>query len=144
MDNKIIDLLYRSFDNTLTPRERELLDSSLERSEELRHEQERIAAMRQVIAENNGGYFKPLFAERVMRRIQNLQNQPDPAYDLFESLVYMFRRVALVSVIAVIVLFSVQLLYKDNETSVINESISEMTLDDVLNEAFSTSLEDIL
>ncbi len=144
MDKKIIDLLYRSFDNTLTPRERELLDISLEQSEELRHEQERIAATRQVIAENSGGYFKPIFAERVMRRIQTLQKKPDPAYDLFEALVYMFRRVALVGVIAAIVLFSVQLLYKDNETSVINETISEMTLDDVLSSAFSPSLEDIL
>ncbi len=144
MDKKILDLLYRSFENTLTPQERELLDSSLEQSEELRQEQAGIAAARQMITVNSRMSFNPFFAERVMRRIQNLREKPDPAYDLFESLVYMFRRVAVACLIAVIILFSVQLFSKDNETSEINETISKMTLDDVLSSAFSPSLEDIL
>ncbi|MBN2411464.1 hypothetical protein JXQ31_07210 [candidate division KSB1 bacterium] len=144
MNKKILDLLYRSFENTLTPRQRELLDSTLERSEELRQEQARTTAARQIITENSRVSFKPFFTERVMRRIQDLQKKLDPAFTFFESFVYMFRRVAFVGVIAVIVLFSVQLFYKDNETSEINETISKMTLDDVLSSAFSPSLEDIL
>jgi len=144
MDKNLIDLLYKSFENTLTPQEKELLDSSLERSAELRLEKEQIAAMRQVIAVNGGGTFKSFFAERVMRRIHEIQKNPDMANDFFESLVYMFRRVALIGIIAVIVLFSVQLFDKDTVTHVTEQTISEMTLDDVLNEAFSTSLEDIL
>jgi len=144
MDKKILDLLYSSFDNTLTPREKEMLDSALEQSEELRREREKIAATRQIIAENSGETFKPFFAERVMRRLESLREKTDPALDLFESLVYMFRRVAFVGAVAAVILFSVQLLDTDHETNEINETVSEMTLDEVLNSAFSPSLEDIL
>ena len=42
MNKKVIDLLYRSFDGTLTPGEKKELNEALAKSQELREEKERI------------------------------------------------------------------------------------------------------
>lgn len=143
-DKNVLDLLYRSFDGDLTPGQKELLAKALEQSADLQTEQQRIAAMRRIVAEKGGGSFAPFFGTRVMRRINTIQTLPDRTTEFFDSMVHVFRQVALVGGIAVIVLFTVQLLHKDKEINLASETISEMTLDEVLGSAFSTSLEEVL
>jgi hypothetical protein len=139
-----VDLLYRSFDGELTPDQQELLIKALQESQELQRIQQRLSTIRRVVTENGNGHFEPFFVTRVMHRINTVQNMPDRASEFFESLSYVFRRVALIGGIAVIVLFSVQLFQKDSEINLASETVSEMTLDDVLGSAFSTTLEEAL
>ncbi len=143
-NKKISDILYRSFDGELSGKEHELLANALEHFADLRKEQQQITIMRRMIAEKGGGQFVPFFTTRVMQRINSIQAIPDRAAEFFDSLMYFFRRVALVGGIAVIVLFSIQLIQKDTRINLVSDTITEMTLDDVLGSAFSTSLEEVL
>ena len=144
IDNKVINLLYRSLDDKITAQEQEMLANALEQSAELRCEQQQITAMRRLIAEKGGDRFEPFFSARVMQRVNAIRKSPERAAELFESLAYVFRRVALVGGIAVIILFSIHFIQKDDHINLASETVSEMTLDDVLGSAFATSLEEIL
>jgi len=144
IDKKITDILYRSFDDELTAKEQEFLANALEHSEELRREHQQIVAMRRMISEKGGGQFEPFFSARVMQRVNAIRKSPDRAAEFFESLAYMFKRVALVGGIAVIILFSIHFIQKEDNTHLASETVSEMTLDDVLGSAFASSLEEIL
>jgi len=143
-NKKTVDLLYRSFDGELTPDQQELLIKALQGSHELQRTQQRLSTMRRVVADNGSSHFAPFFVTRVMHRINTVQSMPDRAGEFFDSLAYVFRRVVLIGGIAVIVLFSVQLFQKDSEINLASETVSEMTLDDVLGSAFSTTLEEAL
>ncbi len=98
MDEEILTLLYRSFDDTLTPNERERLEAAMAVSAELRAERERIVAMRATVS-RSGGQFKPFFSARVMQRL-GLETAHNGALEsFFASLLFVFRRVALVGTI---------------------------------------------
>ena len=49
MNDKILELLYRSFDEKLTPAERQQLKQALDHSSELKEEQKRVVEMRNKI-----------------------------------------------------------------------------------------------
>ena len=89
-------LLYRSFDDELNPNEREKLDHALKRSEELRKEKERILAQRQALAASAASSFKPFFAERVMSKIESLDRKKNGLESFYETLLFMFRRLAII------------------------------------------------
>jgi hypothetical protein len=96
MDKKILKLLYRSFDDELTPKETERLELELKESEELRREKHKILAQRQALAESSAPSFKPHFAERVMTRVEVLGEKKNGFESFYESLFLMFRRFAIV------------------------------------------------
>ncbi len=96
MDKKIEKLLYRSFDDELNPNEREKLDQALKRSEELRKEKERILAQRQALATGAASSFKPFFAERVTSKIASLDKKKNGLESFYETLLFMFRRFAII------------------------------------------------
>jgi len=144
VDKKITAILYRSFDGELTAKEQELLANALEHSEKVRREHQQITAMRRLISEKGGSRFTPFFSARVMQRVDAIRKSPDRAAEFFESLAYVFRRVALVGGIAVIILFSIHFIQKEDNVNLASETVSEMTLDDVLGSAFASSLEEVL
>ena len=101
MDHKLLDLLYRSFDDQLTPEEQSQLEDALANSTTLQKEKERIAAMRKTVSESAVESFEPFFAERVMRQIHTEKGE-----DFFASLLWAFRRIALAGAIAAILLLA--------------------------------------
>lgn len=96
MDKKIEKLLYRSFDDELNPNEREKLEQALKRSEELRKEKERILAQRQALAAGTASSFEPFFAERVMNKIASPDKKKNGLESFYETLLFMFRRLAII------------------------------------------------
>ena len=104
MNEKLLKLLYRSFDETLTQSEQMQLDDALAKSKELQDERDRIAQMRSMISDDSAQLFKPFFAEKVMRRIREAERRQE---SFFESLIEVFRPIA----IAVTILFIVLLTY---------------------------------
>ena len=99
------DLLYRSFDDTLSDEERHRLDEALASSSELRDEYERLAQMRQMVSDGAAGSFQPWFAQRVMRRIAR-EGAARESDLFFEELFSMFRRVAIAAAVAAVIAIS--------------------------------------
>ncbi|MFH1686539.1 MAG: hypothetical protein ABIE70_03350 [bacterium] len=101
--DRIIELLYRSFDDELRDAERRDLARALEESDELRTELEQIKQMRTRLAQSAPDSFGPFFAERVMNRLTATGVRRN-GEDFAESLLRMFRPVALVGAAAVVLL----------------------------------------
>ena len=114
MDKKIVHLLYKSFDVALSDLEQKILNRALADSLELRLEKERINKIRNRAARSAAVSFKPFFAERVMQQIKSAKERIEHASDFFESLVYMFRRVALVGVLVSLLILSYNLIRSEN------------------------------
>ena len=104
MDKKILRLLYRSFDDELSESEAGKLEQALAESKELRREREQILAQRQALAESSAPSFKPLFAERVMDRIETLGHKKNGFESFYETLLLVFRRFAIIGVAILLLL----------------------------------------
>lgn len=114
MNKKILELLYRSFDERLNPGEQKILDQALSDSAELRAEKNRIAQMRAMITDSSPDGFHPFFAEKVLRQIRS---QARPAVEsFFESFIELFRPVAIAAAILFIVLLSYNLFKSENKS----------------------------
>lgn len=106
MNEKIHELLLRSFDTELTSDERNRLDESLHASESLRLEQEQIKIMREVIRKGAFQSFRPFFAERVMHRIQSMRQSREEFEPFFESLMTIFRPVFIAAAVLIVIMLS--------------------------------------
>jgi hypothetical protein len=131
MDKKALKLLYRSFEEKLKEREQNQLKEALEKSEELRREKEKIAAMRKAVSESAYGTFEPFFAERVMNRIV-AEEKERAVVSGFEPLKAIFQRLAIAAAIVIIVLIVYNLSIGENFT--MNEAfyVSELTSEEIL------------
>lgn len=107
MNERILDLLYRSFDDELTKEEQRELAEALSSSLELREEKKRITEMRQRIADEAIRSFKPFFSARVLQR---LKEETVAGEDFFESIVWAFRRIALAGAAALLLLIATNVL----------------------------------
>ncbi len=103
MNERLLELLYRSFDDELTKEEQRELVEALSFWPELREEKKRITEMRQMIASEAVRSFKPFFSNRVMRR---LKEKTTTGEDFFESLLWAFRRIALAGALALLLLIA--------------------------------------
>jgi hypothetical protein len=110
MNKKMLELLYRSFDDALTQAEQLQLDDALTKSTELQEERDRIVHMRAMISDGSVPSFHPFFAEKVMRRIREAERSQE---SFFDSLIEVFRPVAIAATIFFIVLLSYNLLKSD-------------------------------
>ncbi len=95
MDERILELLYKSLDWELTPDEMSELESALAASSGLRKELEDVLAVRGLVKAGAAGSFGPFFAERVMRTIRYTRGEEVSRARFLESLQYAFRRVVL-------------------------------------------------
>ena len=144
MNKKAIDLLYRFFDDALTPEENEELDEALARSKELRDEKDRIVALRNEISASAAKSFRPFFAERVMHAITSATEVKNGLEKFFESLKLAFRRVAVVSATAILLLL-VYNFVKSGDISITGAfGMSQETLVEVLESPFDATMEDLL
>ena len=131
MDEKFLELLYRSFDEELAPQEAKDLREALAASEALRREKRRIEAMRRMVSASGRDTFKPFFAERVMRRLVELREGRNGA-TLGEWLARVFPRVALAgaAVAAGLVIFN--LIKADGISLAGAFGISEVPIEEIL------------
>ena len=108
--DKIIDLLYRSFDTRLTKKEQEELDLALQKSKELREEKLDIKKQREAIRQGSLDYsFQPSFAQNVINRIKNETENIQLRDLFFESLLTFFKRLSIAAAAASILLMAYNL-----------------------------------
>lgn len=115
MDEKIRELLYRSFDDDLSPEEKNQLKDALEKSAELRTEKEKLSHLRKEISGTTEKSFAPFFADRVMNRIYAEKEMKSYSMDdFFNSLAWSFKRIALAASFAVILILAINLFKEEN------------------------------
>lgn len=112
-NRKVLKLLYRSLDSDLDDKDRKKLDAALEESEGLRNERERLLAQRYAVTESASHSFGPFFAERVMRRIEGLDQKKNGLEAFYESFMTAFRKVAIVSAVVLVLLISYNVIKSD-------------------------------
>ena len=138
MNKKILKLLYRSFDEMLTQSEQLQLDNALAHSQELRDERNRIARMRSTISHSSAPSFQPFFAEKVMRRIRAVDSKQER---FFDSLIEVFRPVAIAATILFIALLSYNLFKSDKVTLASAFAEPEFTLEQSLDPTLTLVME---
>jgi hypothetical protein len=138
MNKKILELLYRSFDDELTQAEQQRLDQALSELKELREEKSRIAQMRTVISDSGRESFKPFFAEKLIRRIREAKQAQE---SFFDSLIYVFRPVVIAATILLIVLMSYNLFKSDHKSVASAFAEPEITLEHALDPTISLVME---
>ncbi len=132
------DLLYRSFDEQLSAEEQRKLDEALAQSPGLRHEKQVLEIIRNKLHRQMGSQkFRPFFAERVMAEIRARSRQ-EP---FWESLVAVFRPVAIAAAIAMVAIIGYNLTQSKtiSVTSALGEP--EITMEQMLDPSFAMTLE---
>jgi anti-sigma factor RsiW len=137
MNDKTLDLLYRSLDEELAPAERRRLDEALQQSESLREERSRILAVRKSLSAGAAEAFKPFFVERLMNRLSR-EGRPET---FLESLSYVFRRVVFAGAAAVIALAVFNIASSDTVSATAALGLPEITIDDVMETPFESVME---
>ncbi|MFQ6114042.1 MAG: hypothetical protein ACE5NG_08115 [bacterium] len=127
MNERILELLYRSFGETLSKEEQAELEEALVASNELQEEKRCISDMRQIIADSAERKFKPFFSTRVMRRIKAEAIEQE---DFWRDLVWAFRRLALAGAIAIILLLANSVLLQKNNSLDSVLGMPQLTLED--------------
>lgn len=130
MENKdLYDLLNRSFHDTINEKEESELEQALEKSQELRVEKGKIAALQSLLAQQDFR-FNPFFSGRLMTRIENLRENNS----ILSGLNYAFMRISLPTMLAlciwVLVFWSMEgSLSVDNFLGVASLSYDELVSD---------------
>jgi anti-sigma factor RsiW len=143
MNDKMLELLYRSLDGVLTPDEQASLNEALAASEELRAEKRRLHAMRQAVAQSAADTFRPFFAARVMQRIARSAEPKQASESFFRGLVYTFRRVALAGamIIAAFIIYNITASDEISFTTVLGAP--EISIEEVFEPPLNSILEDL-
>jgi hypothetical protein len=131
LDEKILELLYRSFDDDLSQKERDCLKKALEDSEELRLERAKIIEQRQAISGSAAPSFKPYFVEKVMQRIDSLSDK-NGLEKFYETFKVMFRRFAIAGAVILIALVIYNLRIGENISSEEIFYASDVTIEEIL------------
>ena len=104
MKPRIIKLLYRSFDEDLSKREQIQLNEALSKSKELQEKKSILQKVRETLSGLEKPAIEPLFKNRVMEKIYTLQTEREQVL-FYDSLVYVFRRVAFAVTMVLVILF---------------------------------------
>lgn len=137
-------LLYRSFDEKLSATEKQNLDRALEQSVELQAEKENLIHLRENLSFAETASFKPFFAERVTNRVKEISRSSFAATDFFESLNFLFKRVAIVGSIAAVVLFSVNVFSNNSNINSHETATRNVTLEEDFYSNYLASMEEVL
>ncbi|MFQ5822885.1 MAG: hypothetical protein ACE5JB_02395 [bacterium] len=127
MNERLLELLYRSFDDELSEEDQTELTSALSLFPELLEEKKRIIEMRQMIKGEAVHSFKPFFAAQVMQRIKSESIEQE---DFLGSLIWVFRRIALAGTIAILLLLANSVLVEKNNSLDSVLGMPQLTLED--------------
>ena len=105
MDEKILELLYRSFDSDLKPDEQKQLKDVLENSEELQLQEDEILKMRSSIKQTESQSFGYMFADKVMQQIKGIEEKSTDE-QFFDSIISVFRPIAIAATFLLVFLVS--------------------------------------
>jgi hypothetical protein len=106
MEKRVLKLLYRSLDRSLTENEERRLDRALAESEELRRLREDLLALRRAVADGAGPSFGPQFADRVINRWSASSPAAQPLDAVYDSYRLIFKRLAVASLLILVILVS--------------------------------------
>ena len=125
-DSKLLKLLYRSFDDQLQEKE--------EHSPGLRWEKEQIEAQRLAVAETAVHSFNPSFAELLLARVIAPDGKANglELQRFYESLVTVFRRVAIAGAVLSIIFFIYNLGAGESLSPVEVFILPDLTLQEIL------------
>jgi anti-sigma factor RsiW len=143
MNDRMLELLYRSFDERLSAAEEGELREALAESEDLRREWKRIEAMRNMVSASGAATFKPFFPERVMRRVAELRESRNGMWTLQEWLSRVFRRVAVVGAAVAAGLVVINLVQADGVSLAAVFGVSEVPIEEMLELPVEPILEDL-
>lgn len=124
MKRSDLDLVYRSIDSSLISGEQIQLDTALRNDPDLRAEYERLVWLRSLVEEQNSPSFREGFSNRVMNRL-SLAPMSTTVLDFQDLLAFMFRRVAVVASVAVILLLTYNLTSSGNVSLPASLGLSE-------------------
>ncbi len=141
MNDKLLDLLYKSFDSSLTSKEQEILKKGLSESATLRGEKEKIEFMRERLADSEQASFKPFFAERVMNQVRTNRKQLVQQESVFDSLLALFRPLAIATTVILIVLLSYNMKKTENYTLAGALGQEQVTLEQVMDPTYILTME---
>lgn len=130
-NKKILELLYRSFDRTLSEKQQKRLDEALKNSEELRQEKNRAIKLRKSASDIAKLSFNPFFAERVLSRIETVQSK-NGLEAFYQSLKVVFRRVAVAGAVVMLVLLLYNFRIGDSLNSDEILYVSDITIEEIL------------
>ena len=99
MSRKIKNLLYKSFEKSLSERDQRLLNEALAASEDLRGEKVLIETLREKARQTAVTGFSAGFTDRVMEHVLENHHQEEM---LFESLISFFRPVAFAALLLLV------------------------------------------
>lgn len=123
-------LLFRSLDTDIGEKGRLRLEKALAQSESLRRQKSEIEKLRRAVAVSASDSFRPQFADRVIRRLQAVKNQPLSSLDAFR---FVFRRLTLVTVLLLIALISYNAVHSELLPKGILFYLPEATVVKILN-----------
>jgi hypothetical protein len=141
MNDKILKLLYRSFDEKLTPAEQQQLKDALHHSKELQEEQKQIAEMRLKIKGCTTQKFKPFFVERVIQKLSQSHEKENRKEVFFYSLISVFRPVAIVATILLLAIMSFNVIKTDRLSFAGAFATTEVSLEEAVDPMVSLVLE---
>ncbi len=107
--DQLKELLYRSFDEQLNPKEQKKLEAGLASSKELAEEKEAISRMRSQLS-NTDFKFVDGFADSVMEKLGNDKDKQ------ISTLYSLFKKVAL-SGVAAIIIFLITIYFVDGSVN---------------------------
>jgi anti-sigma factor RsiW len=137
----MLELLYRSLEGELTVDEQRMLDAALLESPELRQERDRLSNLRQTLTADRRTSFEPFLAERVVRRIEARMGQEVSLESILDSLMLVFRRVAVVGAVIAVAVIAFNLSRGDGVSLNAALAIPEDSIDRVLDAPLALSLE---
>ncbi len=143
MNESLNELLYRSFDTTLSDEEQQRLDEGLKQSEGLRQEYDRLKTMRRIMAEQPQPDFMPGFADRVLQRLEDGGDASGDAQLFFEALWLSFRRMGTVALLLLIAAISYNIGSSDNVSLRSAFNIPETTMEEIIEPDFYQELESL-
>ncbi len=130
MDEKILELLYRSFDSKLKPDEQKEVDKALENSEELKSQKEEILKMRASLKQTEPQRFGYMFANKVMQKINGIEEESSDEI-FFNSMISVFRPFAIAATFLLVFLVSYNMLSDNGNFFYESQEIQDLTLAEV-------------
>lgn len=130
MDEKILELLYRSFDSNLNPNEQKILEKALEKSEELKAHKKEMLKMRSSLKSDNPQKFGYMFADKVMQKINNLEEKSTDEL-FFDSIISVFKPIAIAATFLLVFLVSYNVFSENGNLFNGSQELQNITLAEV-------------
>ena len=136
VDKDLYELLLKSLDEQLSPKEAERLDAALAESDDFRLEKDKLLKLRNTLKQTSYN-FKPFFPARVMHKIEQIDAIPS----ISDYWLWAFRRVALPGLAILLLLFLFTWVKDGSMSWEALTGVSAFEQEELLTEYFSSSID---